>query len=70
MCAIREVYEEIGFDCSPFIRKNEYIERKFNEQRQRLYIISGISEDNTFITQTRKEIGVIVLNLGYSMACS
>ncbi|KAI8914515.1 Dcp2, box A domain-containing protein [Gorgonomyces haynaldii] len=59
MCAIREVFEETGFDCSPFIRQNEYIERKMNDQKSRLYIISGISEDTRFVTQTRKEIGDI-----------
>lgn len=65
LCAVREVfdglnkvYEETGFDCSPHIRKGEYIERTFNEQVQRLYIIAGISEEQEFITQTRREIGV------------
>jgi mRNA-decapping enzyme subunit 2 len=57
-CAIREVFEETGFDVSTYIRSNEYIERVINDQRMRLYIISGINENIQFTTQTRKEIGV------------
>ncbi|KAJ3272351.1 mRNA-decapping enzyme subunit 2 [Terramyces sp. JEL0728] len=45
-CAIREV---------TFINA----ERRINDQRIRLYIISGIDEDVQFSTQTRKEIGDI-----------
>eukprot|EP00842_Homolaphlyctis_polyrhiza_P003023 jgi/Hompol1/3721/HPOL_003336-RA len=58
-CALREVYEEIGFDASPNIRSNEYIERTISEQKIRLYIIAGIPETTVFTTQTRKEIGDI-----------
>ncbi|KAJ1344676.1 hypothetical protein BSLG_000199 [Batrachochytrium salamandrivorans] len=58
-CAVREVYEEIGFDTSPYIRQNEYVERTMTEQRIRLYIIAGIPESTQFATKTRKEIGDI-----------
>ena len=58
-CAIREVYEEIGFDISPYIRQNEYLERFISDQKIRLYIIAGIPEDTLFQTRTRKEIGAI-----------
>lgn len=54
-----KVFEETGFDVSIYLRENEYIERKINDQRIRLYIISGIDEDVQFSTQTRKEIGDI-----------
>jgi hypothetical protein len=47
------------------VRENEYVERTMKEQRIRLYIITGISESNVFMTQTRKEIGVSV-SLWYS----
>ena len=57
-CAVREVLEETGFDVSSNIRSNEYIERTFAEQRQRLYIVTGISEVTVFETRTRMEIGV------------
>ncbi|KAI8923571.1 Dcp2, box A domain-containing protein, partial [Entophlyctis helioformis] len=58
-CAVREVYEETGFDASPYIRQNEYIERTIQQQRIRLYIIAGIPETTTFATRTRKEVGDI-----------
>jgi 8-oxo-dGTP pyrophosphatase MutT (NUDIX family) len=68
-CAIREVsiglmkvFEEIGFDCSPYLRENEYLERKIHDQNVRLYMISGIDESEEFITQTRKEIGVFFVD--------
>jgi mRNA-decapping enzyme subunit 2 len=55
---LSKVFEEIGFDCSPYLRENEYLERKIHDQNVRLYMISGIDESEEFITQTRKEIGV------------
>lgn len=64
-CAIREVlntitkvFEEIGFDCSVYLREKEYVEARIHGQLIRLYIISGIDESVEFVTQTRKEIGV------------
>jgi hypothetical protein len=58
---LSKVFEEIGFDCSPYLRENEYLERKIHDQNVRLYMISGIDESEEFITQTRKEIGVFWL---------
>ncbi|KAJ3143880.1 mRNA-decapping enzyme subunit 2, partial [Irineochytrium annulatum] len=58
-CAVREVLEETGFDISAHIRENEYVERTMKDQRIRLYIITGVPETTTFVTQTRKEIGDI-----------
>ncbi|KAI8912037.1 Dcp2, box A domain-containing protein [Powellomyces hirtus] len=58
-CAIREVQEETGFDISPYLRENEYVERTIKGQRIRLYILTGVPEDTIFIPQTRKEIGDI-----------
>ncbi|KAJ3134883.1 mRNA-decapping enzyme subunit 2 [Physocladia obscura] len=57
-CAVREVLEEVGFDCSSMLSPKEYVERTIKEQRIRLYIIRGVSETTEFLTQTRKEIGV------------
>jgi mRNA-decapping enzyme subunit 2 len=68
VCAIREVHEETGFDIAPYIRHNEYIEKTFNDQRQRLFIIAGIPENISFVTQTRKEIGVFLSHPGYPVA--
>lgn len=51
--------EEIGFDVTDIIREADYIERVLRgEQRNRLYIIPGVSEDTQFCPQTRKEIAV------------
>ncbi|TPX61252.1 hypothetical protein SpCBS45565_g07310 [Spizellomyces sp. 'palustris'] len=58
-CAIREVKEETGFDITPYLRVNEYVERTIKGQRIRLYILTGVPEATTFIPQTRKEIGDI-----------
>ncbi|KAI8822425.1 uncharacterized protein EV422DRAFT_523949 [Fimicolochytrium jonesii] len=58
-CAAREVFEETGFDITPYQRVNEYVERTIKGQRIRLYILTGISEATVFVPQTRKEIGDI-----------
>ena len=49
------------------MRENEYIEKRINEQRIRLYIIIGVDEQTEFITQTRKEIGVTLAKQGYKV---
>ncbi|KAF9426111.1 mRNA-decapping enzyme subunit 2 [Podila epigama] len=58
-CAIREVWEETGFDISSRIKDEDYVELTKNDQRIRLYIIKGVPEDTIFETQTRKEISKI-----------
>jgi mRNA-decapping enzyme subunit 2 len=61
-CAIREVYEECGFDCSKYLKEKDYIEMKdlTTQHMVRLYIASGIDSDTAqFKTLTRKEIGAI-----------
>ncbi|PVU91445.1 hypothetical protein BB559_004135 [Furculomyces boomerangus] len=58
-CAKREVLEEIGFDISPYISENEWIERVVSEHRVRLYYIPGVKESTVFETKTRKEISEI-----------
>ncbi|EMR10327.1 hypothetical protein PNEG_01583 [Pneumocystis murina B123] len=58
-CAIREVFEETGFDISKLIQPNDYIEITLCEQNIRLYIIAGVPSDTNFITHTRKEISKI-----------
>ncbi|CAO3589739.1 unnamed protein product [Absidia cylindrospora] len=58
-CAVREVLEETGYDISPLLRKNDYIEITLKEQRIRLYIIIGVPENTHFTPQTRKEISQI-----------
>ncbi|KAG8223120.1 hypothetical protein J437_LFUL000541 [Ladona fulva] len=55
-CAIREVLEETGFDISPLMDKNEFIESTVNEQLIRLYIVSGVPQNTVFQPRTRNEI--------------
>ena len=60
-CAIREVFEETGFDISQNI-SNSYIEAltsATNSQITRLFIVPGVSESTNFSPQTRKEISKI-----------
>ncbi|KAI1457138.1 hypothetical protein F4805DRAFT_429677 [Annulohypoxylon moriforme] len=63
-CAIREVYEEIGFDIREAGLVNDTTPQQFFEvtmqnQQVRLYVFRGISESTVFNTRTRKEIGAI-----------
>lgn len=55
-CAVREVFEETGFNISELINATDYIENQMYDQLTRLYIIAGVSLDTKFQTKTRKEI--------------
>ncbi|KAL0784373.1 hypothetical protein Bca101_000618 [Brassica carinata] len=55
---MREVLEETGFDISKLLKKEEYIEFTFRQQRLRLYIVAGVADDTAFAPQTKKEISV------------
>ncbi len=41
-CAIREVYEETGFDIGELVDENAFIDRSISDQFTRLYIVKGI----------------------------
>eukprot|EP00249_Psilotum_nudum_P011846 c23419_g1_i1 orf=229-1251(-) len=58
-CAIREVWEETGFDISGLLKVEDNIEVVIGQQRIRLFIISGVREDTVFAPQTKKEISEI-----------
>lgn len=63
-CAIREVYEETGFDIKEagFAKEEKdmkYIEIAMREQHMRLYVFRGIPMDTRFEPRTRKEISKI-----------
>ncbi|KAF8055521.1 hypothetical protein N665_1292s0018 [Sinapis alba] len=58
-CAIREVLEETGFDVSKLLKKEEYIEFTFRQQRVRLYIVALVADDTAFAPLTKKEISEI-----------
>jgi hypothetical protein len=53
-----QVYEETGFDCSPYLNPEDFIEVTMQEQRITLYICPGVPSDTVFQTRTRKEISV------------
>jgi len=58
-CAIREGREEVGFDCSAYILRDQFLEGQFNEQLVKLFIAPGVPNATKFCTQTRKEIAQI-----------
>ena len=63
-CAIREVYEETGFDVREAgLVKNDdnvkYIEITMREQHMRLYVFPGVPKNTCFEPRTRKEISKI-----------
>ncbi|KAL2438552.1 mRNA decapping complex subunit 2 [Exophiala dermatitidis] len=63
-CAVREVYEETGFDIrAAGLVKDEkdmkYIEVTMREQHMRLYVFRGVPKDTHFEPKTRKEISKI-----------
>jgi len=56
-CAIREVMEETGFDISQHgANDRDFIEMVLGEQKIKLFVVTGVSEDTAFVPQTRKEI--------------
>ncbi|KAI3337058.1 hypothetical protein HD806DRAFT_25862 [Xylariaceae sp. AK1471] len=63
-CAVREVYEETGYDlrAAGLVEKNAPVhplEVTMHDQQVRLYVFRGVPEDTVFETRTRKEIGDI-----------
>ncbi|TRX94745.1 hypothetical protein FHL15_004206 [Xylaria flabelliformis] len=63
-CAIREAYEETGYDlrAAGLVEKNAPIhplEVTMHDQQVRLYVFRGVPENTVFETRTRKEIGDI-----------
>ena len=63
-CAIREVYEETGYDIheAGLVAKDrdvKFIEITMREQHMRLYVFRGVLMDTKFEPKTRKEISKI-----------
>lgn len=59
LCAIREVYEEIGYDISPYLNPNDFIDITVRQKNFKLYIVHGVPGSTKFCPQTRKEISKI-----------
>jgi mRNA-decapping enzyme subunit 2 len=62
-CAVRETYEETGYDlkAAGLVGDDEsvkYIEVTLREQQMRLYVFRGVPLDTYFEPRTRKEISV------------
>ena len=61
-CAIREVYEEVGFDMSNYVfcpkKSPKFFEVNVQHQVIRLYIAFNVPDEYRFETRTRKEISV------------
>ena len=63
-CAVREVYEETGYDIKAAglvgnEKETKYIEVTMREQHMRLYVFRGVPMDTYFEPRTRKEISKI-----------
>ena len=62
-CAVREAYEETGYDleAAGLVRDEsmmKYIEVSMREQHMKLYVFRGVPMSTYFEARTRKEIGV------------
>lgn len=64
-CAVREVYEEIGYDCKDMVNPEDFVETNSKQgKRIKLFIIRGIDENFDFHPRVRKEIaGVQFFNV-------
>lgn len=58
-CAIREVYEEVGYDITPLAHSNQFLENNIHDHQVRLYIVAGVDEFYNFKPNTRGEIKAI-----------
>ncbi|KAH8087546.1 Dcp2, box A domain-containing protein [Filobasidium floriforme] len=58
-CAVREVHEEIGYDITPLLNLDDFIEVTMNDQKMTLFIVCDVPRDAKFETLTRKEISAI-----------
>lgn len=58
-CAIREVKEETGYDCSHLISSQDFIEKEIRGTLIRLYIVAGVDLNEKFVPIARNEIGRI-----------
>lgn len=56
--AVREVYEETGFDIRALIREKLYLEANVRDTNVRMYLIVGVAEETVFEPKTRNEIRV------------
>ena len=60
--AVREVFEETGFDSRGMIREKWHLVAQVNGSEAKMYIIPGVPDDTHFEPKTRKEISVSHVN--------
>lgn len=53
-----QVHEEIGYDITPLLNPDDFIEVTMNDQKMTLFIVCDVPRDAKFETLTRKEISV------------
>jgi mRNA-decapping enzyme subunit 2 len=58
-CAVREVVEETGYDCSQFCREEDVLDIIDQGKLMRLFIAPGVPEDTYFEPQTQKEVSKV-----------
>ena len=58
-CAIRETFEETGFDATDYCVQENFISNIENEKITTLYIATGVPESTIFEPQTRKEVSKV-----------
>ena len=56
--AVREVYEETGFDIRVLIRRKHFLDASVRDSHVRMYVITGVAETTAFEPKTRNEIKV------------
>lgn len=55
-CAVREVYEEVGYDTSKKMLQQTYIDMSTVYKTTKLFVVMNVPENTRFQTQTRGEI--------------
>jgi mRNA-decapping enzyme subunit 2 len=55
-CAIREVKEEIGLDITPYLNKDDYIERTVRGKNYKIYLCRNLPEDFNYEPIVKNEI--------------
>jgi len=59
-CAIRETYEETGFNAKDYVLTNESsIEKHFDGKKVKMFLVKDVPRDYNFLTQTNYEISKV-----------
>lgn len=61
-CAVREVYEETGFDVSPHCKEEDNLQAFIDGKQIKLFVACNVPESTVFTTQTRKEISEVAFH--------